>query len=108
MKFTPELIFMIIPALILDLCGAIIVIFALDDLGILDILGMLIFFPWLMLKGKGTPELPDRQPKKFDKIKKLFKSPKTRIATPLVGEVLPWVGGIGFFWTMSVIANSQD
>jgi len=93
-------------ALFLDLCGLGLVIFGLDDLGILDITGMFVFFPWLLIRGHRPPSLSGR--KSFGKIKKLFKNKYLRFLTPLIGETTPWLGGIGFFWTMTVLFNLEE
>ncbi len=105
-KFTPEAFFMLPTALFLDLCGLGLVIFGLDDLGILDITGMFVFFPWLLIRGHRPPSLSGR--KSFGKIKKLFKNKYLRFLTPLIGETTPWLGGIGFFWTMTVLFNLEE
>lgn len=105
-KFTPEAFFMIPTALFLDFCGLGLVIFGLDDLGILDITGMFVFFPWLLIRGHKPPSLSGR--KSFGKIKKLFKNKYLRFLTPLIGETTPWIGGIGFFWTMTVFCNLEE
>lgn len=105
-KFTPEAFFMLPVALFLDLCGLIIVIFALDDLGLLDVAGIVIFFPWLILRGERPPSLSGR--KSFGKIKKLFKGKYLKFLIPFIGEVTPWLGGIGFFWTFTVLANLEE
>jgi len=105
-KFTPETFFMLPTALFLDLCGLGLVIFGLDDLGILDITGMFVFFPWLLIRGHRPPSLSGR--KSFGKIKKLFKNKYLRFLTPLIGETTPWLGGIGFFWTMTVLFNLEE
>ena len=105
-RFTPEAFFMLPTALFLDLCGLGLVIFGLDDLGILDITGMFIFFPWLLIRGHKPPSLRGR--KSFGKIKKLFKNKYLKFLTPLIGETTPWLGGLGFFWTMSVLCNLEE
>ena len=43
-KFTPETLIMLPIAFFLDLCGLALVIFALDDLGLTDLIGIFIFF----------------------------------------------------------------
>ena len=106
LRFTPEMFFMLPVALFIDFCGLGLVVFGLDDLGLLDIAGVLIFFPWLILKGKSTPSLSGR--KSGENIKKLFKGKSTKLVTPLVGEISPWIGGLGFFWTLSVLCNLGD
>lgn len=106
LKFTPEAFFIVPPALLLDLCGLGLVIFGLDDLGILDITGVIIFFPWLLIRGKKLPSLSGSKNSK--KIKKFFTNKNVRFLTPLIGEVTPWLGGIGFFWTMTVLSNLEE
>ncbi|MDD3386805.1 MAG: hypothetical protein PHX92_02685 [Candidatus Pacebacteria bacterium] len=114
MRFTPELMFMLPSAIFIDLCGLVLVIFGIDDFGIIDIIGILIFFPWLLLRGDSSPSIIDvrehMNAKKgmAGKIKTLFKDKKTKFLTPLLGELAPWIGGLGFFWTMSVIFNLED
>ncbi|MFA5228337.1 MAG: hypothetical protein WC446_01075 [Candidatus Paceibacterota bacterium] len=106
LKLTPEAFVMIPIALILDLAGLAIVIFLLDDLGIIDLIGVCIFFPWLIIRGHRPPSLSGR--KSFAKIKKLFKGKYLKFLLPLFGEVTPWLGGLGFFWTMTVFCNLEE
>lgn len=105
-RLTPEAFVMIPIALILDFCGLGLVLFGLDDLGLLDVVGMAIIFPWLMIRGHRPPSLAGR--KNFDKIKKLFKGKHLRFIVPLLGETAPWLGGLGFFWTMTVFCNLEE
>ncbi|MDK2949260.1 MAG: hypothetical protein PWQ56_425 [Patescibacteria group bacterium] len=97
-------------ALFLDFCGLGLVLFGLDDLGVLDLTGIFIFFPWLLIRGKRLPSLAGR--KSGGKIKKffakLFKNKYLRFLTPLIGETTPWIGGVGFFWTASVLFNLEE
>ena len=51
-KLTPETLIMLPIAFFLDLCGLGLVVFGLDDLGLLDIIGIFIFFPWLLIRGE--------------------------------------------------------
>jgi len=98
-------------AFFLDLCGLAIVVFGLDDLGLLDIIGIFIFFPWLLIRGERLPSLAGsrsgaRIKKEF--LRKLFKNKHLKFLTPLIGEITPWVGGLGFFWTLSVLFNLEE
>ncbi len=110
-KFTPETLIMLPIAFFLDLCGLAIVVFGLDDLGLLDIIGIFIFFPWLLIRGERLPSLAGsrsgaRIKKEF--LRKLFKNKHLKFLTPLIGEITPWVGGLGFFWTLSVLFNLEE
>jgi len=109
-KLTPETIIMLPIAFFLDLCGLAVVVFGLDDLGLLDIIGMFTFFPWLLIRGERLPSLAESRSgariKEF--LTKLFKNKHLKFLTPLIGEVTPWVGGLGFFWTLSVLFNLEE
>jgi hypothetical protein len=109
-KLTPETLIMLPAAFFLDLCGLGLVIFALDDLGILDLIGIFIFFPWFFIRGERLPSLTETKSgariKNF--LAKLFKNKYLKFLTPLIGEVTPWVGGLGFFWTLSVLFNLEE
>ncbi|HPL72821.1 MAG TPA: hypothetical protein PLI02_02170 [Candidatus Pacearchaeota archaeon] len=109
-KFTPETLIMLPIAFFLDLCGLAIVVFGLDDLGLLDIIGIFIFFPWLLIRGERLPSLAGTKSgariKEF--LTKLFKNKHLKFLTPLIGEITPWVGGLGFFWTLSVLFNLEE
>ena len=110
MRFTPETMFILVPAIFIDLCGLGLVIFGLDDFGILDILGICIVFPWMLFNGGSSPSISDIRAKRgnMEKMRKLFTDKKTKFALPLLGELAPWIGGVGFFWTMSVISNLKN
>lgn len=109
-KLTPETLIMLPMAFFLDLCGLGIVIFGLDDLGLIDLAGIFIFFPWLLIRGERLPSLAGTKSgariKEF--LTKLFKNKHLKFLTPLIGEVTPWVGGLGFFWTLSVLFNLEE
>ncbi len=109
-KLTPETVIMLPVAFFLDLCGLGLVIFALDDLGLIDIIGIFIFFPWLLIKGEKLPSLAETKGGARIKgsLAKLFKNKHLKFLTPLIGEVTPWVGGLGFFWTLSVLFNLEE
>ena len=109
-KLTPETIIMLPIAFFLDLCGLAVVVFGLDDLGLLDIIGMFTFFPWLLIRGERLPSLAGTKSgaKIKESLTKLFKNKHLKFLTPLIGEVTPWVGGLGFFWTLSVLFNLEE
>jgi len=58
-KPTPETLIMLPTAFFLDLCGLGIVVFGLDDLGLIDLAGIFIFFPWLLIRGERLPSLAE-------------------------------------------------
>ena len=93
-KLTPETLIMLPIAFFLDLCGVGLVVFGLDDLGLLGIIGIFIFFPWLLIRGERLPSLAGT--KSGARIKnfstKLFKHKYLKFLPPLIGEATPWVG----------------
>lgn len=102
LKFTPELIFMLPLALFLDILGLLFTCCGLDDLGIVDITGMMFIFTWLIIRGHRPPSLNNKKGV-TGIFRKIFTNKYLKFITPAVGEIMPIVGGIGFFWTMSVL-----
>ncbi len=100
-KLSPEVFFMLPAALILDLAGILIPFLALDDYGILDITGIMIFYPWLLIRGHRPPSLNKK--KRIGKIQKLFRGKKSRVVMPLF-EFIPLVGMLPM-WLLLVFFN---
>ncbi len=127
--FSPAGIWMI-PAIILDLIGLILFIFAVDDGGVLDIIGIIVIGGW-MLSRSGVANIPARaqrrvagwqglasaggfmhqkagvagtQKKSQGWLRKLFrgKGKWQKYLVPFVGEITPYLGGIAFCWTLTV------
>ncbi|MBI2038526.1 MAG: hypothetical protein HYT19_01210 [Candidatus Nealsonbacteria bacterium] len=107
---------MLLIALCLDIISLILMLFGLDDLGILDIIGFTIFGIWIFTRSGGertvTPESsPDLtikgrqqaiQKKGVSFMKKLG---KVGARAGIIGiiEFIPYVGAILFGWTFLVI-----
>jgi len=99
--FSPEGVIMLPLAALFDLIGVIIIVFGLDDFGITDILGILIFCPWMLLRSQ-TIVVPERLKKRAETgLKKLFRGPWKRFLTPIIGEVIPYVGVLPM-WTLAI------
>jgi len=87
-------------AILFDLISLILLIFALDDFGITDIFGILLIGGWMFSRGQ-TVAMPEKTKQKVEKgLKKLFRG-KGRFLTPVIGEVIPYVGALPF-WTLAV------
>ncbi len=108
-----EAMIMIPIFLAIDLLGFGLLFFGLDDFGILDIIGGGIFFLWLILRpGKEEAEIPS--PKELKERKKTLQQtakkagkrlPRVLIRGGLVFfiELIPYLGGIVFGWTVMAI-----
>ena len=102
LKFSPELIFMFPLALILDVAGLLIACGAGDDYGVIDVIGIMFIFTWLLIRGKKRPSLQSRRGI-MGTARKIFTGKWSRFITPAIGELTPVLGSVGFFWTMSVL-----
>lgn len=104
-KFTPETVIMLPFAFICDVVGLVILLCGLDDFGLADVVPMFIIFSWLIIRGK---QIPSRNGGISDKIKNLFTNKYLKFLTPLLGELTPYLGGLGFFWTLTVLYNTIE
>jgi hypothetical protein len=85
-------------AAIVDIIGLVILCFGLDDLGIMDIIG-LIFVGSLMLVSSGSITSTSGAQKTAKKIgTKIFK----RLGLSFLGELIPYFGGAAPCWTLAV------
>jgi len=101
-KLSPEVVIMLPFGIMCDVIGLIILCCGLDDFGLADIVPIMIIFPWLIIRGK---ELPNLQGGTKERIMNLFTDKRFRFIVPLFGELTPVLGGIGFFWTLTVLFN---
>lgn len=93
LRITPELIFMLPFALFVDGIGVVLILVGLDDLGILDIIGIAVIGSWIFartgfkvkISGKGK--------------NRIFKFAGTSI-----GEIIPYFGALPF-WTLLVLST---
>jgi len=96
--FSPEAIVMLFVAVILDLIGLALVIFALDDFFITDIAGLFIIGGWMFLRvGHVTTARKIRK-----KGKKMGRRVFKRLDLASLIEMIPWVGGLVPAWTLAV------
>jgi len=100
---TPEGVIMMGLAITLDLVGLIINLCALDDLGMLDIVGIVIICGWMLFRSRGkqvtASAKAQQQAQKW--ITKLFQGKWSKFLTPIIGEVIPYVGALPC-WTLAV------
>lgn len=101
---SPEVV-MLFWAVILDLAGILFLCLAIDDFGVIDIIGMLTITPWQLFRGS-KPTVPEKLKQKgkgvFQKVLNfLFQGKLKRFLTPIAGEVVPYVGGFTW-WTLVV------
>ncbi len=107
---SPEGIMMMFAAGILDLAGLFLLCFGLDDFGIIDIAGIFLIGGW-MYSRSGTISMPERAQKRARGwLRKLFrgKGKWKRYLTPFIGEIVPYLGGIAFCWTLAVYYELTD
>lgn len=100
---TPEGIIMMGLAITLDAIGVILLLFALDDFGILDIVGIVIICGWMLFRSQGKSVTAtgktQKQAQKF--IEKMFRGKYSKFLTPIIGEIIPYVGALPC-WTLAV------
>ena len=105
---SPEALVMLPLAIILDLIGIVLVIFALDDFFITDIIGFAIIGAWSFfrsqIKGK-EPEIKISDIKNI-KEKKAGKAAKWGRRAKWL-EFIPYVGALPF-WTVSVYSELKS
>jgi hypothetical protein len=104
LKLTPETIILLPIALCLDLAGIILACFALDDLFILDLAGMVSIGTWLLLKKGDSSVMKQGKRGRQSKMKKLFTNKKYRFFITTGGELIPYLGAFPF-WTVSTYFN---
>jgi len=92
--FSPAAVIMFLTAIVIDTAGFLIMCCGFDDLGILDIIG-LIFVGGLMYLHSGQIT-PTKGVKKISK--KLFK----RLGLSFLGEIIPYFGSLAPCWTIAV------
>lgn len=105
-KFTPEAFFMLPLALFLDVFGIILFCFGLDDFGMTDVIGITTINFWLILRNK-KPKNDLGRKGALDSVRKVFTGKYTKIAVPMFGELIPYLGVLPF-WTLSVLFNLTD
>lgn len=106
--FSPGGAIMMFAAIFLDAAGLFILCFGLDDFVLLDIAGIILIGGW-MYSRSGTMKLPERAQKKARGwLKKLFRGKWKKYLTPLIGEIIPYLGGVAFCWTLAVYFELTD
>lgn len=106
--FGPEGILMMLAAGILDLTGLVLLCFGLDDFGVADIIGIFLIGGW-MYSRTGVISMPERAQKRARGwLRKLFRGKWKRYLTPFIGEIIPYLGGIAFCWTLAVYYELTD
>ena len=91
--FSPEALTMLFMAAMIDLLGFMLVMFFLDDFGILDVVGMLLIGSWMFLRF-GSFKKPKKGSVVGGKIKRWM------IAT--IVELIPILGSFCPTWTIAV------
>jgi small-conductance mechanosensitive channel len=99
--FSPEGVVLMTIAVILDLVGIILILFALDDFFITDIIGIIFISAWMLIRSS-TVAVPKKMQKKAQTgLAKLFRGPWKKFLTPIIGEVIPYAGALPC-WTLAV------
>ena len=101
---SPAGIIMLIVAVLIDLAGLIILCFGLDDLGILDVLG-LVFIGGLMFVQSG--EITSTKGTK-KALKKAGGKVLKRVGLSFLGELIPYFGGIAPCWILAVYFHFKN
>jgi hypothetical protein len=104
-KFSPETLIMVPFALMIDIVGIIILCCGLDDCGVLDIVWIIFSTPWLILRGNKSPS---KKSGIWGWFQGVFTGKWSRYLTPDLGGLVPYVGNIIPFRTISVLFNLQD
>ena len=99
--FSPEAVIMLPLAILFDLIGIILVLFGLDDFGITDIFGIILLGGWMYSRSQAVTLPPGAKAKAEKGLAKLFRGPWKRFLTPIIGEVIPYIGVLPF-WTFAV------
>ncbi len=98
--FSPEAIIMMPLAITLDLIGLILVLFALDDFFITDIIGIAIIGSWTFFRSQQV-QMTQRAQQKIGKAAKQARRLKWLRPLMIVGEFIPYVGALPC-WTILV------
>jgi len=102
-KFSPESLAMLVLAVGIDVIGLILLLCALDDFGLLDIVGIIFINSWLIMKGRAKVETKKGGVVGF--LKKQFTHPWKKFALPTLTELVPYLGSFLFMWTITVLCN---
>ena len=93
-------------ALFLDIFGVILFCFGLDDFGMTDVIGIATINFWLIMRNK-QPRNDQGRKGALDSVRKVFTGKHTKVAVPMFGELIPYLGVLPF-WTLSVLLNLSD
>ena len=97
-KLSPESVMMLSLAFAIDLAGFALLCFDLDDLGILDLIGIIIIGGWMIFKS-GKIKKPTG---KSGLLKKAFTDKYLKFLLTFGIEEIPYIGGLSFTWTAAV------
>lgn len=95
--FSPEAVIMLPLAIFIDLIGISLLILALDDFFVTDIIGFIIFSSWIFFRS-GTKTQKKQQQKLT---KKPSSGPGRKIFGTLIKEAIPYLGAFPW-WTITV------
>lgn len=104
-KFSPESLAMLVLAFGLDITGIVLLLCALDDFGLLDVVGIIFINSWLLMRGKKMIET--RKGGITGALKKLFTHKWGKFALPTFTELVPYLGAFPM-WTLSVLCNLDE
>jgi len=91
---SPEAVIMFPLAIILDLLGYVLLLFALDDFWLMDIVGLLIIGSWVFIRSGGKRTTSKKGLKNFG------------VATVI--EMVPYVGSISPSWSVMVYKELKN
>jgi hypothetical protein len=92
LNLSPETLFMLPLAVVIDLVGIILICFGLDDVGITDAIGAIFIGGWLLIR-RGKLEV---------KVSKKDTKTLVRFGKTFIGELIPYLGALPF-WTITVV-----
>lgn len=102
-KFNLETIFMLGSAIMFDLIGIALICFGLDDFGILDAAGVLIFDSWAIHKSLSPPSGKRSGKRGKKKARNILK----RMLGGSIAELIPYLGNLPF-WSYNVYMILKD
>jgi hypothetical protein len=96
LSFSPETLFMLPLAAIIDLVGIALLCVGLDDCGVTDVIGTTLIGGWLVLRKGVNIKITKRDKKRI-----------LKFGGSLLGEIIPYLGALPF-WTILVLGTLKE
>lgn len=105
-KSTPESVLILPIAVFIDLIGVVLILFGLDDFGLLDSVGIAIIGTWQLFKAGRITAPPV---KKGGFLRKVFSGKWSKFFVTWGGEIIPYFGWLPFWsWAVYFQLINQD